>query len=333
MSKTEMRKVVLAYPYDGAFVWFINKDFMHSEETEGRYTGSHPYYRALYGPKHHLLAGKTASLSIFYDEVIIAQADIGLPDSNSYRKGRSYFNPLIGLYHNWDDYSDNSAMIDQLTEEDLHDPIIKQWIPQGNGWFKKLIMQRVNLQIYLAKHHNARILAGPEFQKIFDHKLKMAQMPLTVSMEAATETDKVKVIDKYFGVSCLELKMLRYDDLVLLRDDELVQQYAADFHAALDKAYVSPRPEEEFKLAIRRSITRKEMALKTKNKFSLGGRITTYAGLIPILGNIASGAGVATDIGAAAAETVEKKSSWYLLGPRISEVLLTDKFKSDKQLE
>lgn len=316
------RRIVLGHPFDGAFIWFINKDLMRHDDGGGFYNGSHSYYQTLYGEKHGIIAPKIVSLSILYDDIFIASADIGLPDSNSFLHGDDYFNPLIGLHHSWGEYRRHQNTLDELVSEDLHDPNIYRLLPKGEQWRQKLIMERINLQIILALQHDAKILAGPVARQIIDIKIhKASQSNLTIPVELE-ELRKVNVLDKYFDFACFEFKAPRYDDLVALKQDHLVQEYSKHFNKIMDDILISENPYDSFVKLMNKSMIRKDLAKNIRSGFSGSGRFCTWVGLIPIAGNIASAFGAGSDVGTQAAIKAELHNAWYLLGPRMSEVIL-----------
>src|ERR1039458_6255097 len=98
-----MKKIVLGFPYDGALFWLLSTMGHHNQKGQP-YSGGHPYYERLYGPRHFKIAPKAASLCVLYDEVITAPADVGLPEYRSYETGDGYFNPHLGLRTNWSDF-------------------------------------------------------------------------------------------------------------------------------------------------------------------------------------------------------------------------------------
>jgi hypothetical protein len=58
--------------------------------------------------------------------------------------------------------------------------------------------------------------------------------------------------------------------------------------------------------------------------FQTTGSVMNVVGLIPVVGTVASVANIATDVSARLAEAQAKKRRWYLLGPKMSEVALTN---------
>lgn len=318
----EKHKIVLSYPYDGAFIWLLGKDQMRHNHG-GRYRGGHSYYELLYGRYHYKVAPRAASLAILYDEIIIAPADVGLPDYKDYVSGSRYFNPLIGLYHDWEDYRINRDLLEEVSRRDLHDHEITQFLPKVDERGKKFILERVNLQIILARQHDAKILVGPLFKRIFDVKLGRERKSQSTQNIEIEKPQKISSVDRYFRIACFEFKDPQYEDLVALKEDKLVQKYAANFHKTMEQAVTTEKTYDTFMELIEKSMSHKEFYRKVRAVFSMGGRISTWSGWIPGWGIIASGVSIVKDIGQ---YYIEKKgeipNSWYLLGPRMSEVIL-----------
>jgi len=62
-------RIVLGYPYSGAFYWLLSAEQWRQLPLKSSYTGSHPYYKTLYGKNHNKIVDETASLSILYEEI------------------------------------------------------------------------------------------------------------------------------------------------------------------------------------------------------------------------------------------------------------------------
>ena len=131
-----MKKIILGYPYDGALFWLLTTSEHHNAKDGRPYSGGHPYYERLYGPKHIEFAPRAASLCVLYDEVIAAPADIGLPDRQSYQSNNEYFNPHLGLRTNWLDF--------RTAQEWLEEQVRKTWKSQRSSTLFQPILGREN---------------------------------------------------------------------------------------------------------------------------------------------------------------------------------------------
>jgi len=317
----EKRKIVLGPPYDGAYIWLINKDLMNHDHGS-KYRGGHPYYKLLYGKNHDKYAAIAISLSLFYDEVLITPADFGLPERERYTSGDQYYNPLIGLNINLNERWKIYDELDNLSRKDYSNDDIRKILPDAKKDLQLQLLNRINYQFILAQKHNAKILAGSEVKKIFELKVKEEREKY--SQSNFEKIERIKIIDKYFELTCLEFKAFQYDDLIQLRNDSLIKSYSEDFNKILDNSVVSDPTASFLELAIE-SLNNRDFAKKVKKGFSISGRIATWGGLIPLIGSLASGVGITSNIGQNYANKEIRKESWFLLGPRISEIMVISK--------
>lgn len=323
MPEENKRKLVLGPPYDGGYVWLLNKDIM-GHDHGGHYDGSHPYYQTLYGPDHSEMAPYTASLSVLYDDIFITPADIGLPDPRSFSDGQDYYNPLIGTHHNWTEFHAARGDLGRLAEEDLQDPDIVALLP-NEKWARKQVLDRVNYVAMLSRRENAKLMVGSKARAILDIKARKAERVAEQTPLAFEGDEKVKILNKYFDFVCFHFVAPRYDDLVALKQNEEVKAYAWEFHKTMNSVAEDPDPYQSFMRLMATAQNKASIAKQVQGGFAASGRICTWLGLIPLVGSAASGVGALTDAAGKTAEILAGRQSWYLLGPKMSEVLLHDR--------
>jgi len=323
MPEKNKRKLVLGPPYDGGYVWLLNKDLMRHDHG-GHYDGSHPYYQTLYGPDHSEMAPRAASLSVLYDDIFIAAADIGLPDRKSFSDGQDYFNPLIGTHHNWTEFHAAREDLNRLAEEDLQDPDIVALLP-NEEWPRKLLLDRINYVAMLSRRENAKLVVGSTERAILDIKARKVKHVAEQTPLAFERDEKIKILDRYFDFACFHFVAPRYDDLVALKQNEEVKTYAREFHKTMDSVAEDPDPYQSFMRLMASAQNKANIAKQVQGGFAASGRICTWFGLIPLVGSATSAVGVGTDVADKTAESLAERQSWYLLGPKMSEVLLQDR--------
>ena len=70
------------------------------------------------------------------------------------------------------------------------------------------------------------------------------------------------------------------------------------------------------------------VAKRVKGAFSTVRAFTTYAGLIPILGQVATAVGIGADVLQRSAERVDRGKRWYLIGPTMHKIALESALSS-----
>lgn len=328
LGKKEKRRIVLAPPYDGGYLWLLNKDVMTWHDSGGYYDGSHSYYRTLYGRDHPNIASHVASLSILYDDVFLAPADIGLPDQDSYATGSDYYNPLIGLHHNWSEYHKMRDTLEELSEEDIQNPEITALLPVEDEWSRKFLLMRLNYQSILAQQYNAKLMCGPEIRRILDIKIAKAERRTKQDPIILEDVTKIGIIDKYFDFACFHFSTPHYDDLVALKQNKDVQNYADEFHNVMDGVASNPDPYGSFIKLMNTARERTNFARQAQGGLAASGRLCTWVGLIPIAGTVAGALGADIDLATGGSQILEKRNSWFLLGPKMSEVLIEERMRN-----
>jgi hypothetical protein len=155
--------VIPAYPYEGAFFWFIAAGRTHST--------THPYYRVLYGPESSKLQVRAAALTCLFPNVVLAGADSVLPDQNRYLSDRDYFHPDLRISLSWrqnERAPENRAIARMLLHDDLNVKklLMSQHFLSGDLVLMEHFLCRVALQVRLAVQHNATLIGDEFFQKV-----------------------------------------------------------------------------------------------------------------------------------------------------------------------
>lgn len=321
-----MKKIILGYPYDGALFWLLTTSEHHNAKDGRPYSGGHPYYERLYGPKHIEFAPRAASLCVLYDEVIAAPADIGLPDRQSYQSNNEYFNPHLGLRTNWLDFRTAQEWLEEQVRRDLEIPAVVNTLPT-DPWARKFFLERTNLQILLALKYDAKILAGPSFFKTLEAKFAHSVNAEEFRAEQTEAPIKPQLLSEYFDISSFEFKKLDYDRIIALRADKTIKDYAKQFNQALDQAVDAEDPSKFFFSKMEDTLKRKDVMNQVERGFSTGGTFVTLAGLHPLVKGIAKPFGLVLKAAGAGLKAAGRRDSWMLLGQRMSEVVFRNELK------
>src|ERR1700734_1181518 len=94
-------KIVLGFPYAGAFLWLLSAEQHYKKSIKDKYDGAHPYYRWLFGKDHNLIIDETVSLTLLFDDIYIAPVDTYLPDREKYHISDTHSDQDWGIYFNW----------------------------------------------------------------------------------------------------------------------------------------------------------------------------------------------------------------------------------------
>jgi hypothetical protein len=224
--------VIPAYPYEGAFYWFI---------AEGRtYSQDHPYYRVLYGPRPAALGTRAAAIASLYPNILLGAADAQLPDSRSYLSGRRYEHPDLRISLDYDDNEwaqetqdvARAAAADAATARLLDENALLS----GDKKLQHHCLCRTALQIRLAARAGGTLVGDEFFKRTYSLVApwvpELAQRgdakPTVVSKLAISE-NLVKLVGLDFAPGDLEA-------FAAIRASKEIAMYASSFREALSEA-------------------------------------------------------------------------------------------------
>jgi hypothetical protein len=320
--------VIPAFPYEGAFLWFI------ADERVRKYGGH--YYETLYGPERNTIATRAAALSCLFPEIVLAPADAQLPDYNKYQTGRSYRHPDLRLsvsYEN-EDYNEWSDLNQEIAKAVAENPDVQAVLAglphlEHEEHRKHHFLCRLILQNRLAKSTGAALIGNAAFQRI-SALAAPTIVSVTGSEHQSTEAEphNLGVSERLLDVVGLNFSPDNLEVFAAIRESKDITTYATSFREALVSAAASPSELETKLLQLMRdAMESEEVAKKVSGGLSTAGSVLEVAGLVPVIGTVAGALGIGTDAGKRVVDKRAEGKSWYLLGTKMQEVGIRDRLK------
>ncbi|HOY88065.1 MAG TPA: hypothetical protein PLP67_06810 [Methylotenera sp.] len=318
--------VIPAYPYEGAFFWFI------SDEGVRQYNSD--YYQTLFGPKRAEISVQAAALSCLFPEIILAPADTQLPDSRSCTVDRLYRHPDLRISMNWNEneWSDLNKEIARVAGQD---PAVQKAVAAlphigNNQDMQHHFLCRLVLQNRLASATEATLVGNAAFQQI-----SMLTAPWIGSVTGGAEVGvgqptKLPISEQALNVVGLNFAPATLDSFGAIRTSDAITDYATSFREALASAASAPDMEQNLLQLMEEAMDTEDVAKQVAGGLSTAGSALGVLGFIPFVGSAASVMGLGTDAGARTAGKVAEKKSWYLIGAKMQEVAIRDLLKRRK---
>jgi hypothetical protein len=320
--------VIPAFPYEGAFLWFIG------DEHVRKFRGG--YYETLYGPEGNKIATRAAALSCLFPEIVLAPADAQLPDSGKYKSGGSYRHPDLRLSMSFEDeeYNEWSSLNQEIAKAVAENPDIQAALSglphlQNEEHRKHHFLCRLILQNRLAKSTGATLIGNAAFQRI-----SALAAPTIVSITGSehqlpgAEPDNLGITEGLLDVVGLNFSPDNLDVFAAIRESKDITAYATSFREALVSAAASPADLGAKLLQLMQdAMDSEEVAKNVSGGLSTAGSVLEVAGLVPVLGTVAGALGIGTDAGKRLVDKRAERKSWFLLGAKMKEIGLRDHLK------
>jgi hypothetical protein len=320
--------VIPAFPYEGAFLWFI------ADERVRKHSGH--YYEILYGPERNTIATRAAALSCLFPEIVLAPADAQLPDQDKYQTGRSYRHPDLRLSvpYESEDYNEWSDLNQEIAKAVAGDPDVETVLAglphlKHDEKRKHHFLCRLILQNRLAKSTGATLIGNAAFHRI-SALAAQTIVSVTGSGQKPTEAEpkNLGISERLLDVVGLNFSPDNLDVFAAIRESKDITSYATSFRQALVSAAASPSELEARLLQLMRDAMESEdVSKKVSGGFSTAGSVLEVAGLVPVIGTVAGALGMGTDVGKRVADKCAEGKSWYLLGSKMQEVGIRDRLK------
>ena len=288
---------------------------------------SHPYYKVLQGPdatRYVTVAGAIASL---FEVVELAGADFGYPDRETYTSGDRYFHPDLRIsvhgYGEWDDAHQefaNFLLKNPMVRQHLHsDPKLHEEREA------KHFLCRLISQMRIAARMDA-VLVGNEFFETAYH-IVLRYMDSFFSRQNQIDPGVLTISQEVLAIAGLNFAPADFSELVAVRQSSEITAYATEFREAIGSAHLTNDFAASLKELMREALETHEIRKRAKSILNTTSTVSTTLGAIPMLGTVASLAGLASDFGSRRID--RKKSDWYLIGPRMKEVAIEDYLQTD----
>ncbi|WP_420645604.1 hypothetical protein [Candidatus Leptofilum sp.] len=313
-------QIILSYPFSGSLYAFF------ADELGAHHTDSnHPYYLTLYGKNYRELLDLSLTLAVLYKEIIIKPVDNPLPDMASWETERGYENKELGIYSPFEDWYSAQGEITDQVNKDMSDSVINtilRRVPKQN-W--QQILRDTRYEIRLAKMYGCPVICSGGRRALIQ---RMAELDESNREVGTVSESSLKAIEDYIDISGLIFNPRTLDSVYELKADKDLRSYADDFvslvHGFKDESNVKQRLLE----LIHESINKSGISAKAAGFFDATSTVLEVIGLIPILGNVTSLAGIVSSGASYGAKKYQRKQEWYQLTPQIHKTLSTNQIIS-----
>jgi len=298
-------KIILGYPYNCAMYWMLKADNndldIYSTPRRG-----HRYYDTLYGKKPSKYINNLVSLSILFDEILLAPAD-----------NPEYKYSQLNVKCEWEWMDIIRDMEDEISFI-LNDPLVKYYLRNVPIRSREQIIRYSIIEIYLAQKFNASILMNSNHKKI----LERIQVILNEEkIKLANDNNKILFyLGKNFRMSSLDFSINNLDEFIELKNNKNILDYGTAFRRLVKG--VSNETEyynKMYKIMEQPDLRKKATGILTFISFALSFvSLTSFEAPIPGL------ASIATSVGSLAVDKVTNKfgtNSSKLLAPEITNTL------------
>ena len=217
--------VIPAYPYEGAFYWFLAAGKAFSQD--------HPYYRVLYGPNPSALGTRAAAIASLYPNILLGAADAQLPDLQTYMSGREYHHPDLRVSLNWDDNEwapETQAVAHAAAGESATRQILNANPAfAGDQTLQHHFLCRTALQIRLAARTGGTLVGDEFFQRVYT-----AVAPWVFELHGESSApppvvSKLEISETILTVTGLDFSPANLDAFAAIRASEDIAKYAASW--------------------------------------------------------------------------------------------------------
>lgn len=315
---TMINRIVLGYPYEGAFYWLMSAEEWRESLLKSPYRGNHPYYKTLYGSRAHEFVDKTCSLCILYDEILLAPADCYMHDYKKWTQDRCYQNKDMGVISDWDwikDHTELSGVVRRILEDDAVNTILGS-VPARA---REQIIRGTLVQLSVADTHDAHLLGNRSYLRLCDHVRALLGAPQPTQTDDITRL--VNGLRAVFRMAALRFSLGSVREFVSLRKNATLKQYAKSFRERLPACPDDHSAQLELYRSMAEAINTSEIADQINGGLNVSATITGVTSLVPIVGTAAGLLGLGVDASSKAAAKVKDQNSWWLLAPEIAKTL------------
>jgi hypothetical protein len=311
-------KIVLGFPYAGAFLWLLSAEEYYRESIKGRYKGTHSYYVTMFGSNHNKIIDETVSLTLLFDEIYLAPVDTHLPDKAKYSTGNNYMNFDLGIYMDWEWDKEVRTLFDH-TDFFLEDPVIQNTLKRVPPGAKTQILHEALNQINISNKFNAAIFANHSYLELCQ-RLNAIIDPSS-SLKTQNSAIPSSAINTVYDLASLKFSIDNLDEFIMLRQAHTVKQYSHFFRNYVQELPNGTLNKSVLYKAMLHAINSDETLSKISGGFSLTSTLTSLLTLVPLVGTAVGLAGIGADLSSRIAHSRSEKSQWWLMAPEISKLL------------
>lgn len=320
-------RIVLGFPYAGAFLWLLSAEEHYKKSVKEKYDGSHPYYITLFGSEHNQIIDETVSLTLLFDEIYIAPVDAHLPGREKYyTQNDGYLNKDLGIYSNWEWINEIGNIEDQV-DTLLKDTKIQAYLNQVDILSKKQIIREAINQIHVSNKFDTAIFAIPSYLDLCQRINELINLDSN-ALKIQSSILPQKAINSVFDIASLRFGINGLEEFAMLKQEKNVRQYAQSF-----RNYVKVLPSGELDdlslyKAMLDAINNDSIADKISGGFGFTSTITGIVSLIPGIGTVSGLIGLGADTTSRIAKGQSNKNKWWLLAPEISKQLTKQRIET-----
>lgn len=313
-------RIVLGFPYSGAFLWLLSAEEHYHKQIRDSYDGSHPYYKTLFGRKHNMVLNETVSLTLLFDEIYLSPVDSFLPGHNVYRREDGFYhNRELGVISAWE-WEEEVRKLDIQTKILLADNVIFEILKLVPAHARELILKQALNQIYISNKYDAPIFAIPSYLKLCQ-RINYLVNPIGAELKTKDGQIPTDALNKIFQFSSLEFSISGLEEFATLRKSKAVLEYGQAFIKHIKQTQNNKFDEEYLLKSMLEAINKDEIADKISGGIALTSTITSTVSIIPGVNIVAGIIALGADLSARAISEYAEDYKWWLLAPEISKQL------------
>ena len=323
-----MSKIVLSYPYSGSLYAYFENQLYPGRGSENMM--DHGYYKTLFGNNPEKMSELALTLTVLYDDILIAPADNAIPDLHEYTTDGTYHNPLMGVKSSWNDFLDKQEQRDDLINKYLEDEVIQKIFNKVPLHAKRQILTYAIYELHLSHENNCPIVCSRGRESIFK-RLKELDGKDIYALNTI-DANKINLIHEYVDITGVLFNPRDIDTLYETKQNKKIRKYSHDFIKIIDNVGSKENSNEKFRKLINESIDTTDIASRSSGFFN---RASILMGVADSTGVSTTGVPLGSLIAAGGSmliNEIDGKNKWYELGPEIKKFTNIQKMKQNSSI-
>lgn len=317
-------RIVLGFPYAGAFLWLLSAEEHYNKAISEKYDGRHPYYKTLFGKKHNSIINETVSLTLLFDEIYLSPTDTFLPDRQKYHNDQNYHNTELGIITNWDwQVSDWDTQVDVLLQDNEVNEILKK-VPKDSR--QQILWETIN-QVHISNKFDTAIFAIPSYLRLCERVNKIINLKET-SLKTISSITPLNAVNTVFDISSIQFSIQNLEEFAFLKQAKAIKEYSQSFRKYVKELPNGDLNDLDLLEAMMEAINKDEIASKISGSFGMTSTFTSLISLIPGVGTVGGLVGLVADGTSRTANAYANNNKWWLLAPEISKQLTKKRIES-----
>lgn len=320
MNPTLDNKLVLGFPYAGAFLWLLSAEEYYHKKIFEPYDGSHPYYKTLFGRNHNLVINETISLTLLFAEIYLSPVDSFLPGYRDYRDDKGFYHHKeLGVISTFE-WEEEVRKLDIQTDILLADNVIANLLESVPKNARELIVLQALNQIHISNKFDAPIFAIPSYLKLCQRISKLIN-PTGNELKVKDGKLPTTALNKIFEFSSLQFSINGLEEFATLRMSKSILDYGHAFRKHIKQLPNNSFDEKYLLKAMVEAINKDEIADKISGGIALTSTVASAISLIPFIGPVGGAIGLGADLTSRATHKFSAHNKWWLIAPEISKQL------------